>query len=66
MKSEDYRAKFIPSEDDENMRNLSVDLTRLMHNSNWLGRAYEKQAQELVGLKAQIKALENHLFRDEE
>ena len=39
MNTQEYEARFNPSEDDENMMALANDLASLMHNSNYLGRA---------------------------
>lgn len=78
MNTQEYEAKFNPSEDDENMMALANDLASLMHNSNYLGRAMSENDKrmdtidniiaDLVGrlakLEEQMSKMENYLFRD--
>jgi len=78
MNTQEYEAKFNPSEDDENMVALAKDLASLMHNSNYLGRAMSENDKrmdtidniiaDLVGrlakLEEQMSKMENYLFRD--
>jgi len=77
MKTEDYEARFQPSEDDENMKALANDLASLMHNSNFLGRAYKenqsrmatldniiaKMTGEKIEMEKRLNGLEDYLFR---
>ena len=77
MKTEDYEAKFQPSEDDENMKALANDLASLMHNSNFLGRACKenqsrmatldniiaKMTEERIEMEKRLDGLEDYLFR---
>jgi predicted nucleic acid-binding Zn-ribbon protein len=78
MNTQEYEARFNPSEDDENMMALANDLASLMHNSNYLGRAMSENDKrmdtidniiaDLVGrlakLEEQMSKMENYLFRD--
>tara|TARA_Y100000401_G_scaffold77234_1_gene62916 strand:+ start:6339 stop:6590 length:252 start_codon:yes stop_codon:yes gene_type:complete len=78
MNTQEYEARFNPSEDDENMMALANDLASLMHNSNYLGRAMSQNDKrmdtidniiaDLVGrlakLEEQMSKMENYLFRD--
>ena len=78
MNTQEYEARFNPSEDDENMMALANDLASLMHNSNYLGRAMSQNDKRmdtidniiadfvgrLAKLEEQMSKMENYLFRD--
>jgi|TARA_R100000084_G_scaffold98448_1_gene52545 hypothetical protein len=78
MNTQEYEARFNPSEDDENMMALANDLASLMHNSNYLGRAMSENDKRmdtidniiadfvgrLAKLEEQMSKMENYLFRD--
>ena len=78
MNTQEYEARFQPSEDDENMKALANDLASLMHNINYLGRAMSENNKRLdtidniiadfIGrfakLEEQMSNMENYLFRD--
>ena len=77
MRAEDYEARFHPSEDDKDMMDLAYDISSLMHNSNYLGRANRKNESRMdtidniigaltgqrIELEKRIDGLEDYLFR---